>query len=287
MPVNVLAFLCALLFIAAPLQAQRAVGEAAAAAIVVPQAGPDLAESLQTLRDTLRRVSSQRDLDRQYSLLLEAERLLDAVGARISPNEIRDLREKMQRAFSRLQLPGEVANQYQLTFRRLKSGRDVLYMSEAVVEGLFATFLNDRATSPNTFAKWVPVEGHGISYENGSFISRQPTRPIMGVTWFASTAFARWMSDRGLYRLPAAKLVAGISKTHVSCWAAEPWQPEDYRRDELLRMFGGKFQTLVADGKAVAELPEAGHANVTMRYVISLTAAKHMHLKSLRDASVE
>lgn len=287
MPLNVLAFLCALLFIAAPLQAQRAVGEVAAAAIEVPRASPDLAESLQTLRDTLRRVSSKRDLDAQYGLFLEAERLLDAVGARISPNEIRDLREKMQRAFSRLQLPIDVANQYQLTFRRLKVGREMAYMSVAVVEGLFVTFLNDRAVAPKLFAKWVPIEGHGISYENGSYISRQPTRPMLGVTWYATSAFSRWMSDRGLYRMPSAGLVTVLKKSRISCWAEESWKPSDYRRDELLRMFGGKFQTLVIDGKPLGELPEAGYANVTMRYVVPIPLAKHMYLKTLRDASVE
>jgi hypothetical protein len=287
MPVHFLAVLCAVAVLTPSLQAQRAVGEASAAAIEVPQPRPDLAESLQVLRDTLRSLSSQRDLDAQYRQFLEAERLLDTVGGRVSPNEIRDLREKMQGAFSRLQLPPEVANQHQLTFRRLKSGRDVVYLSEAVVEGLFVTFLNDRAASPSLLDKWAPLGQHGIRYEDGAFISRQPTKAMTGITWFASSAFARWMSERGIYRLPSAGVITGLSKYRIDCWVADAWQPEDYRRDELLRMFGGNFQTLVADRKKVGELPEAAHPDTSMRYVITVAVAKRLYLKALRDAGVQ
>ena len=286
MPVYFLAVLCAF-FVLAPLQAQRAKGEAAAAAIEIAQPGPDLAESLNALRDALRRISSQRDIQAQYGQFLEAERLLHIVGGRVSPNEIRDLREKMEKAFSRLQLPLEVANQNHLTFRRVKTGREVSYLSVAVVEGLFVTFLNDRSVSPKLFAKWAPLKTHGIRYEDGAYISRQPTKAITGITWYASSAFGRWMSERGLYRLPPATLISKISKTRIDCWASDTWKPKDYRRDEIIRMFGGKFNTLVADRKIVGELPEAAHPNTTMRYVISVATAKNLYLRAMRDAANE
>ena len=118
--------------------------------LFVDGAAEDIAESRRELRTLIRNVYREKSLDAQYQLYASAADSLDELGPLLSADDAAAIRRHLYAAFQRLQLPNEVRNSHGMRFRRVVQGADVQYLSEALTEGMYVAYLNDRAIPPRS-----------------------------------------------------------------------------------------------------------------------------------------
>lgn len=239
----------------------------------------DIAESRRELQAAIRRVFRERDLDDQYKLYAEAQRSLEELAPLLSENDATDMRRHLFKAFQQLQLPDQVRNPHGMRFRRVIDGADVVYLSEALTEGMFISFLNDRQISEQKLAKLLPQPTHDIAQETGVYSSPTPRLSLRGLNYYAAAGYGAWMKESDAYALPSAALLKRLGD--VTAWAADPWKFEDFRRGDDVVMFGGTFRTVVVEGLIACELPEATYPKLTTHYTTSTTNAKKLYLKEV------
>ncbi len=241
-------------------------------------------DSLFLLKNILKDLSKEKTIVEKYKLFIRAESNYKLIQNELPKPEAKRLRKKLQHAFKKLPPSLEIDIQNQLRFRLQKQHNQTYYWSDPITEALFVDFLNKTNTSSDNFSKMIYVNTESIEFDSitGVFLSKNPTKPAMGINYLTANRFTEWFSKMYKIRvkLPVDNMVN--ERVDISCWTKSKWREKDNIRRENWEMFGGKFFAIFKNGAKIGELPEACYPSTQIYIVTSYANGKKNYLKKIK-----
>jgi hypothetical protein len=246
----------------------------------------DLGESIYLLKNLLKDLRRESDVEEQFRMYLRAQSVMRDVEANMEHGERTEWQRRLDNAFMQLQEPEQVESAEGVTFTVTGTKGRAFYWSEPVSITSFLAFLNDVGAPLSKVSMWVDTDANQITYDTGTsqYQSRRGARPVQAASYSGAARFADWLSHQQRQRctLPTVGFAMQVGGDNISCWTSSAWKVKDPVRDENMRIYGVKLRTMVYHGEAVGELPEALYPDTCIRVRTSTKAGKEFFLSSLQ-----